>query len=612
MAGDRASAGAVPHPGATLAGRLARLARSGALGRIWPVLPALLFLLVFFVYPVADLLAVSFTTPAGDISLAEYAKVATTPVYGHVFFITFKIAFQVTLFCVVLGYPVAYLLANTTPKLRGRLILLVLVPFWTSFLVRTFSWMIILSYNGPAQALIRLLAGDGANIKLIYNMTGVMIGTTQALMPLAILVMTAAMQNIDRNLVDAATTMGARRGQAFWRVYFPLSMPGVTAAALLTFVTSLGFFITPALLGGPEETMIAQIILTQIQELLNWRLAGALSLVLLLIALTVFFIQDKLVGSAGSVQLSAASERVTPMSRLLARAGRVATAVPGWATDWLAGLAERIRPQPVDRPARPVMVWVLRGFVTLVILFLVSPALVVIPVSVTAGNFIALPPEGLSLRWYETYLGSEFWTRATVLSLLIALLSGVLTTVLGTAAAFVLVRRAVVAKSLILGLFLSPLIVPRMVTAVALFYLFARIGLIGTVTGLVIGHTILALPYVVVTVMSVLKSYDTRLDHAAATLGAAPARVLARITLPLLKVGIVSAFLFAFVTSFDELTIALFTSAGTVTTLPKAMWSDLILHANPTLAAVSTVILVIATVAVLASEAFQRRAARFS
>ena len=145
-------------------------------------------------------------------------------------------------------------------------------------------------------------------------------------------------------------------------------------------------------------------------------------------------------------------------------------------------------------------------------------------------------------------------------------------------------------------------------TAVALFYLFARIGLIGTVAGLVIGHTILALPYVVVTVMSVLKAYDIRLDQAASTLGAAPLQRLRLITLPLLKVGIISAFLFAFVTSFDELTVALFTSAGTVTTLPKIMWSDLILQVNPTLAAVSTVILFIATAVVLASEYIQSRA----
>jgi putative spermidine/putrescine transport system permease protein len=570
----------------------------------WPLLPAVLFLLVFFVYPVGDLLTLSFTSPDGGLSLEQYGKVAATPVYGRVFGITFKISALVTLFCVAFGYPVAYLLATTTPRIRGRLLLLVLVPFWTSFLVRTFAWMILLSANGPVKALMEALGfGD---VRLIYNMTGVMVGTTQALMPLAILVMTASMQNIDQNLVKAAATMGARGGQAFWRIYFPLSAPGVAAAALLTFVTSLGFFITPALLGSPSQTMIAQIILTQIQELLNWRLAGALSLVLLVVALLIFSVQDYLIGSTGATQ----ADREPGGGAFGARVGRGSRkllAIPGWIGDRVAGFMEPFAAD-ASKPQRKIGRWVLRGFATLVLIFLVCPALVVIPVSFTSGNFISLPPEGFSLRWYAVYLGDSQWTNATLLSLLVALLAGLLTILIGTAAAFVLVRNPPAGKRLILGLFLAPLIVPRMVTAVALFYLFARIGLIGTVAGLVIGHTILALPYVVVTVMSVLKAYDIRLDQAASTLGAAPLQRLRLITLPLLKVGIISAFLFAFVTSFDELTVALFTSAGTVTTLPKIMWSDLILQVNPTLAAVSTVILFIATAVVLASEYIQSRA----
>jgi len=579
--------------------------------RSWPILPAILFLFVFFVYPVGDLLFISFTTRDGAFTLEQYSKVATTPVYGRVFFITFKIALMVTFFSVVFGYPVAYLLANASPKNRARLMLLVLVPFWTSFLVRTFSWMIILSYNGPARSLIEFFDGPDSKIKLIYNMTGVMIGTTQALMPLAILVMTAAMQNIDRNLLSAASTMGARGGQAFWRIYFPLSMPGVAAGALLTFITSLGFFITPALLGSPRETMIAQIILTQIQELLNWRLAGALSLILLVLALLIFAIQNRSTGALGEADSASPGRAPTLLSRAFSRIGRAGLAIPGWITDRLGELYERLVPVRPDRKPRDISGWTLRVFVGLVIIFLICPAFVVIPVSVTAGNFISLPPQGLSLRWYETYLGSTTWMNATGLSFLIATLTGIATTVLGTAAAFVLSRHRFPAKRPILALFLSPLIVPRMVTAVALFYVFAKIGLIGSITGLVIGHTVLSLPYVVVTVMAVLKTYDIRLDQAASTLGANPLRTLMRITLPLLKVGIISAFLFAFVTSFDELTIALFTSAGTVTTLPKAMWSDLILHANPTLAAVSTVILLIASIIVLGSEAIQRRAARY-
>ncbi|MGE0719965.1 MAG: ABC transporter permease subunit, partial [Alphaproteobacteria bacterium] len=411
-----------------------------------------------------------------------------------------------------------------------------------------------------------------------------------------------------RDLLKAASTMGARRGQAFFRIYLPLSLPGVTAAALLTFITSLGFFITPALLGSPRESMIAQIILTQIQELLNWRLAGALSLVLLACALGIFAVYDRVANPRERARDPGAP--VSALRRLRSALGRRLAAIPGWACDRVAEGWERLFPPRADRPPADRGGMALRVVAGTLIVFLVAPAFVVVPVSFTAGNFIALPPDGLSLRWYETYLGSRVWMNATGLSFLVGVVAALLTTLLGTAAAFVLTRQAFPGRRVVMALFISPLIVPRIVTAVALFYLFARLELVGTVTGLVIGHTVLALPFVVVTVMAILKSYDIRYDQAAATLGAGPLRTLRHVTLPLLKAGIVSAFLFAFVTSFDELTVALFISAGTVTTLPKAMWSDLILQMNPTLAAVSTVILVMATAIVLAAEAFQRRASR--
>ena len=149
-----------------------------------------------------------------------------------------------------------------------------LLPFWTSFLVRTFAWIVLLGRNGAVNGLLRAMGITDAPAELIYNFTGVMIGMTHALMPLAILTMVAVMENIDPNLARAATTLGARGGQAFWRIYFPLSLPGVAAAGLLVFITALGFFITPALLGGRREIMITQVIIEQVQDLLNWAFAG--------------------------------------------------------------------------------------------------------------------------------------------------------------------------------------------------------------------------------------------------------------------------------------------------------------------------------------------------
>jgi ABC-type spermidine/putrescine transport system permease subunit II len=161
-----------------------------------------------------------------------------------------------------------------------------------------------------------------------------------------------------------------------------------------------------------------------------------------------------------------------------------------------------------------------------------------------------------------------------------------------------------------MGFLISPLIMPHIIIAIAVFYLFARIGLVGTTVGLVVGHTVLAIPYVVVTVVAVLKNYDRRLDQAASTLGANGARTFLHVTLPLIRSGLVAAFMFAFIISFDELTIALFVTSGRITTLPKQMWDDALLRVSPALAAVATLILAFMTVIILGSEIFRRHSVK--
>ena len=579
----------------------------------WPIYPLIAFLLLFFVYPVVQLLWLSFTDPAGHLSLQNYTRIARTPVYLEVLGITFRIAAWTTVFAILAGYPVAYLLAVLPERRREGLLLLVLMPFWTSFLVRTFAWMVLLGRNGAVNRLLLALGIVDQPVALIYNFTGVMIGMVQAMMPLAVLTMLSVMQNIDATLTKAAHTLGARGGQAFWRVYFRLSLPGVAAAGLLVFITALGFFIIPALLGGAHETMISQVIISVIQELMNWRFAGALSLVLLAAAALVFYLYDRLLGMStlsGEAASGTRQARRGAIAGAGAWIGERAIAVLGWVSDRAVELFERLFPQgsarPQRRSARRVL-WVTAG---LVIAFLVVPSFFVIPVSFTADSFISFPPQGFSLRWYRTYLGSPAWVDATWRSISVAFLTGIVSTILGTAAAFVLARQRVVGRTLLLTLVLMPLVLPRMIIAVALFYLFARLGLVGTQAGLVIGHSVLAVPYVVITVMAVLKTYDERYDQAAWSLGATKWQALWHVTLPQIRAGLIAGYLFAFVTSFDDLTVALFITAGTSATLPRQMWNDLLLQVNPTLAAVSTVILLLITMFIVAAELLRRHAVR--
>lgn len=570
-----------------------------AFGPLWLAAPGCAFLVVFFLVPVTRLLGLSIQdVDTGAFTTAHFARMFGAEVYVRVLGITFQIAGLTALFSVLLGYPLAYWLARQPEGRRGKLVLLVLVPFWTSYLVKTFAWMLILGRTGILNSAAQALGLIDAPLALLHNMAGVMIGMVHAMLPLAVLTMLPVMTGIDRRLDQAAGTLGSAPAQAFWLVYFPLSLPGVAAAGLLTFISSLGFFIVPALLGGRQQTMLAQIIITQVQEILNWAFAGALSALMLAAALLTCWLYDRIFG----------------LSSLSGEAGRSHAAdgrLRRFGIETLYGLSlacarigEMIRVVAGARVAGAL----LPAYGTLVIAFLVLPALVVLPVGFTSSSFLEFPPPGFSLRWFATYFQSEVWIGATLRSFGVALATGLLATIVGASAALALARSTSRWRGLVFAFFLAPMIVPRIVLAVGLFYLFAQIGLVATDVGLVIGHTVLALPFALVAVAAVFKSYDWRLDQAAATLGASRFHVLRLVTIPMIRGGLVAAFLFAFITSFDELSIALFVSGGVKTTLPKQMWDDMILQLNPTLAAVSVVIFVLITTLLLLAELVRRRA----
>ncbi|MCZ8042750.1 MAG: ABC transporter permease subunit [Beijerinckiaceae bacterium] len=571
-----------------------REARAFRLGALWLAVPGLLFLAVFFVWPVAQLMGLSLFDPnSGKASIATYQRIAATDVYLRVLGITFRIAGYTALYSLLIGYPLAYWLSRLPDMYRGRMLLFVMVPFWTSYLVKTFAWMIVLGRSGIINS---LATGSGLvdqPLTLLHNEFGVMVGMVHAMVPLAVMTMLPVMAGIDRRLVQAAQTLGASPAHAFWLVYFKLSLPGVAAAGLLVFISSLGFFIVPAFLGGRRETMLAQLIITQVQELLNWPFAGALAAMMLAAALISCWVYDRVFGistiAGGAAQVGTGRIRDLGLA-ILAVVARFAGA--------LSRLAQTLL-------GRRGSGFILPAFAWLVIGFLVLPTLLVIPLAFTSSQFLEFPPPGYGLTWFRTYFESPLWIQATIRSFLVAFATAIAATTIGGFTALALANSRTRWSGLIFAFFLAPMIVPRIVIAVGLFYLFARIGLVATDLGLIIGHTVLAIPFALVTMAAVLKSYDQRLDQAAATLGANRLKTLTGVTIPLVKGGLVAAFLFSFITSFDELTIAIFVSGGVKTTLPKQMWDDMILQLNPTLAAVSVVVFVVVTVMLLVAERFR-------
>ncbi|CAH1663658.1 ABC-type spermidine/putrescine transport system, permease component I [Hyphomicrobiales bacterium] len=572
----------------------------------WPLAPALLLLALVFILPVTQLLWLSGQGGDGQASFEHYARLGESALYLQVLANTFKIATWTTAACLIAGYPVAYLLATSRSSTRSLLLICVLMPFWTSVLVRAFAFMVILGRRGMINQ--GLEAMGLPPLELIYNFGSVIVGMAHALMPLAVLTMLSVMQNIEPNTSRAASTLGARGAHVFWRIYFPQSLPGVAAAGLLVFITALGFFVTPTLLGSRRETMIAQIIISQIDEALDWGFAGAVAVLLLSASVIVFWLFDRMLGMSvltGEVGGAQAAGRRS-LARHAATAGRKVLAVVSWACAFVGDVLDRLIPprNGPPGPARRPLLWLV-GLT--VILFLAAPSFVLIPISFSGSTFFEWPPRGFSLQWYKAYLESPVWQGATWRSIAVGLATAILSVALGTPAAFVLARRSLPGKTAVMAFLLLPMVMPHIIVALALYYAFSRIGLVGTSLGLVLGHTVFSLPYVVITVMAVLRNYDVRLDQAAWTLGASKFTTFRRITYPIIRAGMMTAFLFAFVKSFDELTVALFISSGVSTTLPRQMWTDALLNVSPILAAVSTVMLGFVVLVILIGELLGRR-----
>lgn len=529
------------------------------------ILPFALVLVVIFAVPVLSLLKLAFGEEG--FTLEHYRRLIDVPVYRSVLWSTLSISALVTLLAVVMSYPLAYLMATVSDRTRNILVVVVLLPFWTSSLVRTTAWIILLQSNGVVNKALMASGLTDAPIAFVYNLSGVLIGMTHVLMPFVVLPLYAAFRSLDLSIVQAAEGLGAGPATIFRRIILPLTAPGVIAGAMIVFMNAIGFYITPALMGGPGQTMIAQMIASNISKQLDWGFAAALSTVLLGATLVLFatfqrvFGLERLMSSSGS--------RAGESFRLTSR-GR---STGGFATA-LAGL--------------------------LVAAFLIAPILIVFPMSMGASPFLNFPPESYSLRWYENFFATSKWVDALSRSLQVGAIVVALSVSLGTLAALGVSRAKQRWRSVLEMFFILPMIVPVIILAVGLYYLIAPLGLVGSIWGLVLGHTVLATPYVFITVRAALKAFDGNLELAARGLGASWPVMFRRVMLPAIAPGIVAGGIFAFITSFDDVVLALFLTNIRSRTLPKLMYEGLAHEIDPTIIAAAGLI-ILTTLLVLAA-----------
>lgn len=536
-------------------------------------LPAALLVLLVYALPLAGVLHDAFTTRAGDFTLGNFTALLGSSSMQVILWRTLWFSAEVTLATLLLGYPLAYVLVKLRGGWQAALLLVVGIPFFTSVLIRSYAWIVILGNAGLVNNVLLALGLVDRPVRLAFTGLGALIAMVQVELPVMVLSLFSVMRRIDRSLLRAAQSAGATPATAFWTVFRPLAAPGVAAGCSLVFCATLGSFVTPAMLGGPGQYLLAQAIEVRVSELNEGNVAAAMAMLLLALVLGLMLLFRRPLGlTLAKPGPRRARQRLGwPALPLLHRLG-------GW-------LAEAL-----SAARRPLLA--LASGVTLI--YLALPILVVIPLAFSSAAFLRFPPPGWSLRWFHAYFADADWLGSTGFSLWVSALAAVLALALGTTAAFAIRRapsRGMAAAHMV---FVSPLIMPHMVISVALYLVLVKAGLLGSPLAFVAAYALFGLPYVVVVVAGALERLDPALERAAASLGAPPVVVWRSVLLPLLRPALASAFLFAFLAGFDDLVAALFLSTPGRVTLPMRMWDDIRMEISPRVAAVAVVFFAVA------------------
>lgn len=519
---------------------------------------------VFFFWPLVSIASRSLSaggTQSYDpstFSLVNYARLFTDALLRDVLVNTVITAAVSTLITFALAFPTAYLMSRLQRSMSTALFMMVLLPFWVSILVRLFAFLELLSSNGPVNWALEA-TGIGRQ-QLLFNSTGTVIGMVNYLLPYMILVLFAAMSGVDPSLTRAAKSLGCSSWQAFRSVYLPLIRGSIVGALLLNFIIATGFFLTPAILGGPRDVTISTYIATQVQNY-QWGPASAFGVVLLIASCIGFAVAGRMTG-------------------LTAASGISVTSAKGVSRD-----------EAIPFGPTKVGLWTVT---ILVIAFLFAPIAFVFPLSWGVDATIVWPPRGFTLDWYHVALTNPTWTAALQKSITVGLAVAVLCVVLA-----VMIARWVRTldghprlQSTLVSIIYLPVIVPVILLAIGTFDVQNQIGILGTWWGLVLVETILALPFTYLVVAAALGNVDPSLEKAAWTTGASHLYALRKVVVPTVLPAITGAALLAFISSWDEAVVALFQTSFDKT-LPVNFYASLKSGSSPVIAAIGALLMLL-------------------
>ncbi|WP_038098080.1 ABC transporter permease [Thioalkalivibrio sp. HK1] len=255
--------------------------------------PAIVLILIILIVPVGWLFYVSFIGADGGFSFENYQRMIERKSYARIFKTTFEVSFLTTALCILIGYPLAYFISRLPNRLANLCLITVLLPFWTSLLVRTYAWLVLLQKRGIVNDWAISLGLWEEPIKIVHNLSGTLIGMVHIMLPFLVLPVYGAMRSVDQDFMKAASNLGANPRYAFWTVFFPLTAPGLIAGSLMVFILCLGFFVTPAVLGGGKVILVSMKIVSNIELFVNWGAASALGVVLLVLTLAVLWLASR-------------------------------------------------------------------------------------------------------------------------------------------------------------------------------------------------------------------------------------------------------------------------------------------------------------------------------
>lgn len=507
-----------------------------------------------------------------SFTLKNYEAFFSKWVYGKVLLRSVGTAALVTAITIVLAYPVAYFLAFRV-KRKMMWLILINVPFVTSYLLRVLAWKIMLGNNGVINGSLQGLGFIEAPLEyLLYSRFAVILTLAHAWAAFAILPIFVSLQKIDRSLFEAAADLGDGPVKRFFRITLPLSMPGVIAAAIIEFIPTVGDYITPMMVGGPRGMMIGQIVASQFGPANNWPMGSALTIMIMITitGICCAFIWFARLGTVSAKDMEATGVSPQP------------PAVYKTKFDWL-------------------MVYVI-----IYLLFLYIPSLMLPIFSFNDSIQMVLPLKAFTLKWYAALPDSPGLIKALFTSLKIAIPVAITTTILATVAAKAFTRYRMPGRRIALGFILLPMVMPGIIMAVGLLVLTLTVGMPLSKWVVGISHVVVTVPFATLVIMARLDGFNKNIEEASLDLGVGSWKTFWRVTFPLILPAIGASLLLTFTASFDEFLFALFLGGSDVT-LPVYMWTQVRFPQTlPSVLALGALIFMVTIVLVIAAEWLRR------